>query len=247
MPQNLPIFISVSNYVLLDVANISASPLFISSATTGFGTFNDDASENFTVTNGAFGSTVRAYPTPHRVGRHFRPQPFKEQIFPFEFNEPEKLAVTAISPEEVKFITTNFVGNYSEFQAYMDGVRAQGMHNAAHLMMEGYVFFCSFTILGLIRHSDMSDIGHSPNDPVFFLHRANLDRIWATWQLHDPANMLAVGGGRTQDLANYDQFPAGSAPFIGADERLRFSGLTTEPTLGEVLRTKGSLLCYEYA
>ncbi|KAK7688337.1 hypothetical protein QCA50_008709 [Cerrena zonata] len=214
-----------------DVANIPASPLFISSATTGFGTFNDNASENFTVTDGAFGATVRAYPTPHRVGRHFRPQPFEEQIFPFAFDKPEKLATSAFTPEEVHFIITNFVGNYTDFQAYMDGVRAEGMHNAAHLMMDG----------------DMSNIGHSPNDPIFFLHHANLDRIWAAWQSHDPANRLAVGGGRTQVLQDYDEFPAGAPPFIEASEQLRFSGLTTEPLLGEVLQTKGKLLCYEYA
>lgn len=130
----------------------------------------------------------------------------------------------------------------------MDGVRAEGMHNAAHLMLDGYILLLILCVVSSNDpYSDMSDIGHSPNDPVFFLHHANLDRIWAAWQSHDPANMFAVGGGLTQDLVNYDEFPAGAPPFVGADEQLRFSGLTTEPTLGEVLRTKGDLLCYEYA
>jgi hypothetical protein len=26
----------------------------------------------------------------------------------------------------------------------------------------------------------------SPNDPIFFLHHSNVDRIWAKWQLEHP-------------------------------------------------------------
>lgn len=92
----------------------------------------------------------------------------------------------------------------------------------------------------------MSDIAHSPNDPVFFLHHANLDRIWRKWQLNDASNARAVGGGRVQNLTSFDEWPAGSPPFITASEGLHFSGLTSEPTVGQVLNTTGGLLCYEY-
>ena len=37
----------------------------------------------------------------------------------------------------------------------------------------------------------MSDPRFSPNDPMFWLHHANVDRIWAVWQ----QNMLDAHGG----------------------------------------------------
>ena len=42
------------------------------------------------------------------------------------------------------------------------------------------------------------DLFSSPNDPLFFLHHANLDRIWAIYQSRDPENrMYAQAGTRT--------------------------------------------------
>lgn len=35
----------------------------------------------------------------------------------------------------------------------------------------------------------------SPNDPVFFLHHANMDRLWSAWiALHGPAYVPETGG-----------------------------------------------------
>lgn len=36
----------------------------------------------------------------------------------------------------------------------------------------------------------MSDPFDSPNDPVFWLHHCNIDRIWAMWQQRHPENLL---------------------------------------------------------
>ncbi len=37
----------------------------------------------------------------------------------------------------------------------------------------------------------------SPNDPVFFLHHCNIDRLWALWQqLHPTESYLPVTGGQ---------------------------------------------------
>ncbi len=42
----------------------------------------------------------------------------------------------------------------------------------------------------------MEPLDVTPNDPVFFLHHANVDRVWATWQLTHPGsdNYLPQGG-----------------------------------------------------
>ena len=39
--------------------------------------------------------------------------------------------------------------------------------------------------------------GTSPNDPVFFLHHCNVDRIWALWQYAHPASAYLPASGRS--------------------------------------------------
>lgn len=51
------------------------------------------------------------------------------------------------------------------FRNDLEGWRGGGMHNRVHGWIGG----------------DMGR-GHSPNDPIFFLHHCNVDRIWAFWQ-----------------------------------------------------------------
>ncbi|MGR3342047.1 MAG: tyrosinase family protein [Paracoccaceae bacterium] len=52
----------------------------------------------------------------------------------------------------------------------LEGWRGGGMHNRVHGWIGG----------------DMGR-GHSPNDPIFFLHHCNVDRIWAFWQSREGA------------------------------------------------------------
>ena len=59
---------------------------------------------------------------------------------------------------------------------------SSGIHAAGHVYIGG----------------ENLDLFSSPNDPVFFLHHANLDRIWAIYQSLDPENrMYAQAGTRT--------------------------------------------------
>ncbi|KAF9051984.1 tyrosinase [Panaeolus papilionaceus] len=44
---------------------------------------------------------------------------------------------------------------------------------------------------------EMSNIYSSPGDPLFFMHHANLDRIWRKWQLSKPGRMWEVSGRST--------------------------------------------------
>ena len=55
------------------------------------------------------------------------------------------------------------LGQYEAFRTWLEGRRR--MHNYAH---------------GWVRGHMMS--GNSPNDPIFFLHHCNVDRLWAMWQ-----------------------------------------------------------------
>ncbi|WNG21650.1 tyrosinase family protein [Cystobacter fuscus] len=51
------------------------------------------------------------------------------------------------------------------------------MHNGAHVWVGGMLSKDGKTIVG-----SMAAFDTSPNDPAFFLHHANVDRIWAQWQ-----------------------------------------------------------------
>jgi tyrosinase len=65
-------------------------------------------------------------------------------------------------------------------------------HNAGHLFIGGH----------------MSG-GFSPNDPVFWFHHANVDRIWANWQAN---RLTAVPGSNPED---HWPSPADLSPFDG--------------------------------
>ncbi|KAG9074023.1 hypothetical protein FS749_014464 [Ceratobasidium sp. UAMH 11750] len=213
-----------------DTDDIPGSAIFNSSKTYGFGTFGTNAT-NYEVVDGAFGNTIRAYPTPHRVVRKFDLYPFRKKVFPFEFSKPDMPATDAFTARAVKAVVDGAKGNFTDFAYRMDGVRAQGMHNAAHLMMGG----------------DLSNPLVSPNDPLFYLHHAHLDCIWARWQARRKENRKAFGGGLTQDLEHYDTYPVGAPPKAERSADLPTVGLSGPVKVDDVMSTKGGYLCYECA
>ena len=52
------------------------------------------------------------------------------------------------------------------------------MHNAVHIYVGGV-----WEVEDKMSQGTMTAIYTSPNDPVFFIHHANVDRIWAAWEL----------------------------------------------------------------
>jgi tyrosinase len=72
-------------------------------------------------------------------------------------------------------------GNVELFQdelqgRFPDGVL--GLHAAGHYAIGG----------------DAGDFYSSPNDPVFFMHHAMLDRVWWLWQAIHPAQAKTIAG-----------------------------------------------------
>lgn len=66
------------------------------------------------------------------------------------------------------------------FRNTLEGFKGPGLHNAAHMWVGGSMMPAT-----------------SPNDPVFFLHHANVDRIWANWQrkFYKAQDYLPTAGG----------------------------------------------------
>lgn len=58
-------------------------------------------------------------------------------MFPFEFPLKDLPATDSFTGAAIEEIVSGSAGNFTDFAYKIDGVRAQGPHNAAHLMMGG--------------------------------------------------------------------------------------------------------------
>ncbi|KAL1852026.1 hypothetical protein VTK73DRAFT_9321 [Phialemonium thermophilum] len=102
----------------------------------------------------------------------------------------------------------------------------------------------------------------SPGDPVFFLHHAWLDKLWADWQAQDPAARLADVGGNNREIP----IPGSAAGLLGSqrpadvpepqivgdpanvttlDHVLQMHGVVENRTIAQVMDIRG-FLCYDY-
>lgn len=69
-----------------------------------------------------------------------------------------------------------------------DGTIVLELHNQAHAWIGG----------------DMLNVNVSPNDPVFFLHHCNVDRLWAIWQEKNPTQGYQPTGSGPEGHNLYD-------------------------------------------
>jgi len=54
----------------------------------------------------------------------------------------------------------------TSYEAFSQSLEAKPFHNNVHMWVGG----------------NMTDMQYSPQDPLFWLHHANVDRIWDLWQ-----------------------------------------------------------------
>jgi tyrosinase len=81
------------------------------------------------------------------------------------------------------------------FRNFLEGWIGPGLHNQVHLWVGGSM-----------------NGGTSPNDPVFYLLHANIDRIWANWQrAHGVQNYVPRTGGPPGHNRNDPMQPWGGA------------------------------------
>lgn len=79
----------------------------------------------------------------------------------------------------------------------------QFLHNIVHDWVAGVFVFEGDTMIGSMEPLDVS-----PNDPVFFLHHANVDRIYAEWQKRHPNAMYEPQSGAPEGMnVNDEMYP----------------------------------------
>jgi tyrosinase len=125
----------------------------------------------------------------------------------------------------------------------VQGDPRQGMHNIGHDWVAGMVLLDSDVLETdaprdiKIFYGTMEPLETSPNDPVFFLHHANVDRIWAQWEArhpdaYEPNGEGQVGWNPEDTMYPFDQY--------ASVQRMAKHGLTIQ----SMLSTKA--LNYEY-
>lgn len=116
-------------------------------------------------------------------------------------------------------------GDYDTFRNALDGRPFKAdwrLHDGGH-----------FTVGG-----DMGSFYSSPNDPLFYLHHAGIDRVWWKWQQDEPSKRLLEIGGRSSPNPPY-----GTA---NLDLLLEFGDLAPPVPLREVMDVAYEPYCYAY-
>jgi tyrosinase len=106
------------------------------------------------------------------------------------------------------------------FRNLLEGWIGAGAHNAVHVWVSGDMQFAT-----------------SPNDPVFYLHHCNVDRIWSAWQSRWPESQYVPAADAPEELAFHR---LNDALYTFFDERvspadmLRHDTLYTYDTLADL-------------
>lgn len=94
----------------------------------------------------------------------------------------------AVTPYDASLWNT---GSNPSFRNKLEGwISGPQLHNRVHVWVGGSMLPMT-----------------SPNDPVFFLHHCNVDRLWAAWQAQNPGLYLPTTGGPSGHNLNDQMWP----------------------------------------
>ncbi|KDN33312.1 hypothetical protein RSAG8_13595, partial [Rhizoctonia solani AG-8 WAC10335] len=78
---------------------------------------------------------------------------------------------------------------------------------------------------------------YSPNEPLFFLHHAQIDRLWTIWQGRNETRLHDYAGNTVQD---------GTVDTASLDDKLFTLGYAPESDVVDYMDTLAKGLCYTY-
>ncbi|KAM5350402.1 hypothetical protein ACJ41O_006907 [Fusarium nematophilum] len=130
--------------------------------------------------------------------------------------------------------------DFYEFDIRVQGgvtTDSQGYHGGGHLGIGGDT-------------GELSDMYSSPGDPIFFLHHANIDRLWDKWQRLDwPTRRSDISGPDTQYAYPYNYFGDRDYHNVTLDYEMNFGNLIPGRqyvTVKDVMDIQGGRFCYKY-
>ncbi|KAF9645987.1 Di-copper centre-containing protein [Thelephora ganbajun] len=226
-----------------DADDFYNSPIFDPDPRTGLGGWGDPSAD-FQITTGAFASDfVRRYPVPHPVRRNYT---VISSIGGLGDGAPPitQPLNTFFTPERINAMVDGFPGDFLGFQALFEG--GDGSHGAIHQIVGGdLVGMCPLAAGPNCKRGPK----WTPNDPLFYLHHAMVDKLWYDWQRRHPENFWSFHGGSIGAHSApgiYAQFPNGGPPFLNFDTDVPGDGLLNNATIFEVMDTRAYDFCYTY-
>ncbi|KAJ3048146.1 hypothetical protein HK097_010845 [Rhizophlyctis rosea] len=158
--------------------------------------------------DGPFAGWVGTFPTKHNVNRNFKTAAKVGK------SSSGSMMAAHYSPAEIQFILNR--GTYNDFRRTLE----THPHNQVHNSVGG----------------DMGNPMMSSNDPVFWLHHCNIDRLWAKWQATHPKVANTYSGPR---------LPGGTANDAKDTDDLKFSGFLKTWKVKDTYDTKK--MCFVYS
>ncbi|TPX18679.1 uncharacterized protein E0L32_002536 [Thyridium curvatum] len=221
-----------------DHADLFDSPVFEDSPEHGLGGTGDcDPSSpeaDCTVATGAFalsnGGFELAWPIPHPLRRNLT---LITGWFAHELPQNRTLG-----PASVRNATERTTGDFFSFQRAM-----ALMHNHVHNFVGGDL---AGDCPKALREQDCPGMADSftPNDPLFWLHHAQLDRLWNEWQRRHPSNFAAFSG---MPLTPHNMTSSSYDLHAHADHLMPFDVQSVPVAPRMVFDIEAWPLCYRYA
>ncbi|EAQ92917.1 hypothetical protein CHGG_01152 [Chaetomium globosum CBS 148.51] len=126
--------------------------------------------------------------------------------------------------------------DFGAFDKVVEGgpsFEASGVHGGGHYGVGG-------------TYGQIGDLYTSPADPIFYLHHANLDRVWWSWQkLNLETRLTDISG--PIFLMDYDNLKGGN---VTLEFPLSVGVSASNVTVGDVMNIvacgQNGVLCYEY-
>ncbi|KAI0060028.1 Di-copper centre-containing protein [Artomyces pyxidatus] len=207
----------------LDADDLFASPIFDPDLHHGLGQDGDCVSSDCTIRDGALSRQFTlAFPVPHMLRRNM------------SLGDPPRTA--SLNGAHIANVSQSSTpGDFFTFQYHMS--RA---HNHLHNFVGGDMATrCPKEV-----PEDLCTHSYASNDPLFWLHHAQLDRLWSKWQSAHPENLHAFAGYplHSHNLSNplYDVNAS-----VG--HWMHYDRLSVPIAVAQVFNHTAAPLCYDYA
>lgn len=122
-----------------------------------------------------------------------------------------------------------------DYQTFVHDVE-NSVHNIMHLSIGGDFMALTAANGSNIRRSTLYALTRV-TDPIFFLHHAQLDRLWWRWQQKFPHR-------RSKEYSGKHMY--NSTGEARLDDLLLVGGLARDIPVSQVMSASGGLLCYRY-
>jgi tyrosinase len=217
----------------LDVADVPASEIFDTEH--GFGGNGGNKTEKTSdakkrdwkcLTDGPFKDMRPAY-----VQTEYAPHCLSRDFFDGT-SRPGNMRTELYTPEAIAEINTQ--ESFVDFELYLENKP----HGAIHSAVGG-------------AFGDMGP-SSSPNEPLFFLHHTQVDRLWWLWQQSNPSVRNAEYVGireRTPGFGGRPLLPGEVAPVdppATLEDVMPFMKLADDLPVSAVMTTQSDVLCYTY-